>query len=141
MIRYATKEDVDFIYRLGKENLQTSFTAEALDNYVEEKQTMHVFVIEDKSPVGYIIVWESDYQAEIIDVVIEKNNRSKGYGRKLIVYVIDFLLNKGVKTLSLEVSVLNINAIKLYEELGFKKEKTLKNYYKDSDGFLYIKQL
>jgi ribosomal protein S18 acetylase RimI-like enzyme len=40
----------------------------------------------------------------------------------------------------LEVSQNNKNAIKLYESGGFRKEKTLKNYYKNADALLYIKE-
>ncbi len=46
-----------------------------------------------------------------------------------------------VDNITLEVSMLNKNAINLYEKLGFKKIAVRKNYYKDSDGILMLKEV
>ena len=37
--------------------------------------------------------------------------------------------------------MLNKNAINLYEKLGFEKIAVRKNYYKDSDGILMLKEV
>ena len=37
--------------------------------------------------------------------------------------------------------MLNKSAINLYEKLGFKKITVRKNYYKDSDGILMLKEV
>lgn len=141
MIKYAELNNVSFIYELSKRNLRTSFKKETLKQYIKEKLTYHVFICEDKEPVGFIIVWESDTFGQIIDLVVKENKRSLGYGEKLMLKAIRFLTEKGVKTLSLEVSIENHNAIKLYEKLGFKKEKIIKNYYNNVDGLLYVRSL
>lgn len=139
MIRYATIKDVDFIYELSKKNLPTSFDKESLKEYIKQKNIFHVFVCEKEQLIGYIILWIDETNSEIIDLVIEKEYRNKGNGKALLEFSFAFLINKSVKTLSLEVSQYNNEAIRLYEKLGFCKEKTIKNYYKNADAFVYIK--
>ena len=95
---------------------------------------------EEDELIGFIILWVSDIYSQLIDVVVNENSRGKGYGKKLLEFAFNFLTKTSVKSLSLEVSQNNKNAIKLYESGGFRKEKTLKNYYKNADALLYIKE-
>lgn len=140
MIRYATLNDLDFIYELSKKTFETSFSKETLKEYIEARETFHVFVSEEDELIGFIILWVSDIYSQLIDVVVNENSRGKGYGKNLLEFAFNFLIKTSVKSLSLEVSQSNKNAIKLYESCGFRKEKTLKNYYKKADALLYIKE-
>ena len=45
------------------------------------------------------------------------------------------------KSIALEVKIDNYKAINLYKKLGFKSVRIIKNYYKDKDGLLMIKEL
>lgn len=141
MIRIAKKDDVDFIYELSQNNLETAFEKSTLCHYIETEETTHLFIIEDRELIGFIIVWESDSYGQIYDLVIKESKRRLGYATKAIEYAISFLKEKNVKTLSLEVSEHNKTAIKLYEKLGFKNVLKIENYYKDGDGFLYLKDI
>lgn len=139
MIRYATIKDIDFIYKLSEDNLITSFDKESLKEYINQREIFHVFVCQKKELIGYIILWVDGIYSQIIDFIISSENRNKGHGQALLEFAFNFLIEKHAKMLSLEVSQNNWRAIKLYEKLGFVKEKTIKNYYKDSDAFLYFK--
>lgn len=141
MIRKANINDVTFIHELSKENLETSFKKETLKEYILKDETYHLFVLEEDELIGFIIIWQSEEFSQIIDLVIDTKFRRLGYGKKLVSYAITYLSNKGAKSLSLEVSINNKEAINLYEKLGFKKERVLKNYYNNSDGFLYVRSI
>lgn len=140
MIRYATIDEAKFIYDLSKENLSTSFKQKTIEQYIEQKETFHIFVSKKEELTGYMIVWISDIYSEIVDIVIKEKFRRKGYAKKLLEFAFRFVSKKVVKQLSLEVSHHNEGAIKLYKELGFKKEKVIRNYYKESDAFLLVKK-
>lgn len=141
IIRKSTLEDLDFIYTLGKENLETQFSKETLKTFIIYDETYHVFSLLEDKLIGYIILWESDKYGQIIDIVIEEKYRNKGYGSKLLDYGINVLKGMNVKMVSLEVNEDNKSALKLYLKAGFIKERTLENYYENSDGFLLIRRL
>ncbi len=141
IIRKSILEDLDFIYTLGKENLETQFSKETLKTFIIYDETYHVFSLLEDKLIGYIILWESDKYGQIIDIVIEEKYRNKGYGSKLLDYGINVLKGMNVKMVSLEVNEDNKSALKLYLKAGFIKERTLENYYENSDGFLLIRRL
>jgi ribosomal protein S18 acetylase RimI-like enzyme len=65
----------------------------------------------------------------IENISVLPDQRGKGIAKKLINYVFDNYINKGVNRFTLEVDVNNIPAIKLYESIGFRKYTTI-HYYK-----------
>lgn len=140
MIRKGQIKDIEEIYNLSK-TLETTFKKETLAEYINSKETNYIFVVELEKIVGFIIVWENDFNGQIIDLVVEENFQNKGYGKMLLNQGIEFLKAKGVKTISLEVAQKNFKAKKLYESCGFKMVKTIKNYYQNDDGLLYVRSL
>ena len=77
-------------------------------------------------------------KCEIIDIFVNKDYRNKKIAQNLINEIInDYTL----ENITLEVSNKNIPAINLYEKLGFKKVAVRKDYYKDSDGILMLKEI
>lgn len=141
IIRKSTLEDLDYIYTLGKENLETQFSKETLKTFIIYDETYHIFSLLDDKLIGYIIIWKSDKYGQIIDIVIEEKFRGLGFGFKLLEYGINVLKGMNVTMISLEVSANNKAALKLYEKAGFVKERTLENYYENSDGVLLIRRL
>ena len=61
-------------------------------------------------------------------VAIHPDYFEKGFGRKMMLEIIDFCKNKSVSRIELSVDTNNEKAIKLYESVGFLKEGILKNY-------------
>ena len=51
------------------------------------------------------------------------------------------LEKENISSISLEVNVLNKEAIKFYLKNGFKIVSTRKKYYGDSDGYLMVKEM
>lgn len=141
IIRKSILEDLDFIYHLGKENLETQFSKETLKTFIIYDETYHVFSALKDKLIGYLILWESDTYGQIIDIVIEEKHRGKGYGFKLLDYGINVLKGMNIKMVSLEVDEKNKDALKLYLKAGFIKEKTLENYYENSNGLLLVRRL
>jgi len=61
-------------------------------------------------------------------VAIHPEHFGKGFGRKMIMEIIDFCKKNAVLRIELSVAVHNKKAIQLYENVGFTKEGVLKNY-------------
>lgn len=72
--------------------------------------------------------------ADIMNIVVKKDFRNKKIGKKLLDSLIQKAKEQDIKTIFLEVNSKNLPALKLYENIGFKKIGIRKNYYKNSDG-------
>ena len=133
-IRVYKKEDIPMI---------TSLALKLHDNYIFNLDTYSSCLIleEDVNIIGFIsysIIYD---RAEIIDVIIDEKYRDKGYGKKLVSEVITIAFSNNCNNITLEVSILNKVAIRLYENMGFEIVGVRKKYYKDNDGYLMKKDL
>ncbi|MCK9493711.1 MAG: GNAT family N-acetyltransferase [Acholeplasmataceae bacterium] len=141
MIRKATLKDSESIFTLSSNALDSTFNQDFINDYIIIDNIYHFFVLEENTNLlGFIILWESDKYGQIIDLVVTEEQRSKGYGKQLLTYGLDYLATLGVKTVTLEVKATNLVAIKLYELAGFRLDHTKKNYYGDTDGLFYLKE-
>ena len=88
--------------------------------------------------INYQIMYE---RSELIDINVIEKYRNQGIGSKLLKFMFEDLKSKGVKEVTLEVNVLNNNAIHLYKKYGFKEVSIRKGYYQGIDGILMKKEL
>ena len=91
-----------------------------------------LLVIKDKSIIGYLYYSDIYERIEINQIEINSSYRNKGYGSKLLKYLID----NTNKSITLEVRKDNKPAISLYKKYGFKEVAIRKNYYDGIDGIL-----
>ena len=68
-------------------------------------------------------------------IIVKKEFRGKGYGKKLMNHIIEYAKREKYKELSLGVNLDNYIALRLYVELGFNK---IQYIGEDSDG-IYVK--
>ena len=87
---------------------------------------------EDNKVIGYIYYSDIYERVEINQFEIDKNYRNKGNGNLLL----QAMINKVHKDITLEVREDNTYAIKVYEKNGFIKTATRKGYYNGVDGIL-----
>lgn len=80
----------------------------------------------------------NEHIAYLGGVAIHPNHFGKGFGRKMMLEIIDFSKNNSVLRIELSVAVHNEKAIQLYESVGFNKEGVLKNftYLKSKNQFI-----
>lgn len=116
----------DFLYEL----LENPFSY----NFVYEK---------DGQVIGYIGVWIMYEQAQITTVGVDERYQRQGIGHKLMAEAIAFALSQECEVMSLEVRVSNVQAIALYQSLGFEVQTIRKDYYQDNheDAYLMMKRL
>lgn len=71
-------------------------------------------------PVGFVTYYmETTYQGRILFLGIDKNERGKRYGEKLLKYAFAQLKKEGAKTVKIFTRTENLPAQKLYTRLGF----------------------
>ncbi len=96
----------------------------------DEELDFKIKVIE-KEIIAYIAYKDLDISNDVYHLYVKKEYRKKYIATELI----NLISNKDILV---EVDIENIKAIKLYEKLGFKKIKTLKNYYKNGNDAIVL---
>lgn len=96
----------------------------------------YIGYILDDVVVGYIEYSVLYEKAEICNIFVNEDKRNMGIGTFLMEYLIDCLRSINIYNITLEVSVLNSNAISLYKKFGFLEVAKRRGYYNGVDGIL-----
>lgn len=88
----------------------------------------------DRPPMGFVLCRRAGDEAEIITISTEPKNRGRGVARSLMDEIIRNLQADRVKSLLLEVDETNVDALELYQSLGFYQAGERKGYYPASSG-------
>lgn len=80
--------------------------------------------------------------AFIYRIIVDENERRKGYGKYLLLQTIKKLSEHNVQYLCTHVRIDDKICISMFDKMGFTKYKTIKNFYKDKiDSYIMFKQL
>ncbi len=133
LIRKAIKNDVDKINFLGN-NLHNNFDKTYhIETEIDNKLAILLVAEENKEVVSYLYALNFEDNADLLSIYVEKNYRLNNIGYKLICELQKICNNKSI---TLEVSNINLKAVALYSKCGFKKVNVRKNYYKDADAII-----
>jgi len=136
MIRKINENDYSILATYYEEfnvNNVDIFEASPFTNiYVYEKNNKVVGFI------NYSIMYD---RAELNYIYVEKKFRKDGIATELMNFLINDIAKNKCKNITLEVAENNNPGIELYKKFGFIEVAKRKNYYKDSDGILMMKEL
>lgn len=135
-IRKAKENEFETFYTLHKEGkkyfMKISGEKVPLLKKKEEKRFSrilesnenHIFFIEEKGEViGYIdfYLWENRQPptSYINDMMIKKEYRGKGFGKKAVRWFINYSMKRGIERTGLGTRAENTNALELYKKMGF----------------------
>ena len=109
-----------------------TITEEELNSLLSSSQS-HLYVLEaDGQFIGMTTLClyqcPTGWKAWIEDVVVDRNFRGKGYGKMMILQVMELCRKRGEVTLMLTSRPSRVVANQLYQSLGFEKRET--NVYK-----------
>lgn len=127
-ISLARENDLITLVSLDK---TISITPWTLDNYTSSLHNSHhkIYILENANQIiGALVIGTALDEGEILQFWIKE--QKKGFGRILLQYGLDFFRKNQVINVFLEVRSDNVNAIKLYEKLGFIHAGVRKDYYK-----------
>lgn len=97
----------------------------------------HYFVIEkDAQVVAYMGFYRILDEAHITNIAVKPDEKRKGFGKKLLEFALNDMVENGVSKVTLEVNEHNVPAINLYESFGFKLAGRRKKYYEGVDDAL-----
>ncbi|MEO0342965.1 MAG: GNAT family N-acetyltransferase [Pseudomonadota bacterium] len=93
---------------------------------------------------GFAMARQVADEAELLTITVDPKCQRTGFGRVLMQGLLDQLTS--TRTVFLEVSETNLNAIAFYKAIGFQHSGTRKNYYRAPEGrkinaLIFSKQL
>ena len=104
---------------------------------LEESLAAHKGIVlcdENERLLGYAFVQKIVDEAHLLDIAIAPSERGKGYGRLLMLHLMESVMTTGISLWFLEVRASNTGAIGLYTSLGFNEMGLRRNYYRDAQG-------
>lgn len=115
-----------------------TWTKEQIESEFQNNPFFHAWMTKE----GYAFVWEAYEQAELVRIGILPTYRKQGYAHRLLTKCMAHAKQAGCETMTLEVRVSNIPAIRLYEMCGFIKSHCSKHHYQDGeDAWIMICEL
>lgn len=140
LIRTANKKDIDSIYNLLKELYETIEDKSGLD--IEKAYEKLEFFISNDNNLTFVAECEGNIvgfisvfirktilhtlpSALIEELVVDKNYRGKGIGKRLIEAVIKKCEELNIGEIEVSTEITNINAREFYKSMGFKEKGIL----------------
>lgn len=137
-IRKASFSDLSAIYEIEK-NQEDAWTYKILEDDFVANQFSLYLVLEDQGQViGFLVLMDIAGEIHINNIAVKENYRRQGLGEKLLTYGMNSYKKKDLFGYTLEVREDNVQAIGLYEKLGFVKVGMRKNYYKNNKNALIM---
>lgn len=144
--RKAKLSDLKFMEQVEKECFNSIDVFKKYQLYHFIKNPNHSIISDiisfDNNAIGWACYFtrKESFSLRLYSICISQSYRGKGYAKQYLIKRLNEL-SSFYKRVYLEVRKSNINAIKLYESLGFKKLKDLPSYYLNEDGFKMVCEL
>ena len=134
-----TLDDLDEVLAIEKASFHTpwsrgAFRYELTQNRVARSLVMRI----GHELVGYLCLWEIGHEIHITNLAVHPRHRRRGAARALLGSVLDDARRKSVELVFLEVRPTNVEALGLYESLGFRVIGRRKGYYFDTGEDAFV---
>ena len=136
-IRTAELEDLNEIYNIEKKVFNDYWSLDLIKSEIIEKKYSRVTVLElKKKIIGYIFQRKIYDEDHIINLAIDIPYQHKGYGKFLLMKILEKDSND--TNVFLEVKEANLPAVKLYIDLGFEEVDRKERYYSDGSNAIFM---
>lgn len=126
------KKHLDRVVRIEKENFLTPWSRSAFEFDLDENKLARYWVVlKNGEIIGYSGIWLVGRIAHITTICIVKKWRGKKMGRWLLLKTMSLGADEGAERFTLEVRESNIEAISLYEKVGYRMVGRRPNYYQE----------
>ncbi|MDF2610815.1 MAG: acetyltransferase [Lachnospiraceae bacterium] len=121
VLRNAEAEDIESLIMLSQQTFGDEYdNAKSLITKSLESSNRTQYIVTLKGePIGLAAVSIEDFETSIFGVGILPNQQGKGYGKDLLILLIEIIKKQGIDNITLEVDSSNQNAFHLYKKCGF----------------------
>ncbi|NLW02898.1 MAG: ribosomal protein S18-alanine N-acetyltransferase [Clostridiaceae bacterium] len=133
VIREMRYSDLDELAALEQASFSVPWTRGMLEEEYFNSLARYRVIECQETIAGYIGMWRIADEGHITNLAVRPGFRRRGFARQLLQDLIDYARKNHIGSLTLEVRVSNLPAIRLYESFGFRVEGRRKNYYADNN--------
>lgn len=135
-------EDIDNALKLEESHKIKILSKRILESEINEDG--HYYIVakekETNTIVGYAGISFVLDIADLLSIVVDKNNTRRGIASLMLENIIDYCQKNGIKEIILEVRESNTSAQSLYSKYDFKQISTRKNYYDNIENAIIMKR-
>ena len=139
------ESDIPVVVLNDRRILGQSLGEETLKSELDNNPFAYYFIMENpeySAFLGHVSLWIDSPMAQILNIYVIPEMQSQGLGSVLMDFVLEFLKQHEVSTLTLEVRQTNTSAQLYYKKYGFTKVAIRKQYYENGeDADLMLKNL
>ena len=144
-IEAATAKFLDKLYEIEEDCFDhEAFTKQQIEYLLRDHNTRALIALADGDVVGFVIaqieVEENTEFGHIVTVNVAPSFRRKGIATRMLLEIENFLKQRSVTQIRLEVHEDNNPALKLYQKLGYQTFGKLERYYGKKHG-VYLKKM
>jgi ribosomal-protein-alanine N-acetyltransferase len=124
-------QDLDGVLAVEGESFTNPWTRDMYRWELQNRAVCHIYVVRTAACLvaGFCAFWFVFDEIHINNVAVLPQCRGRGIGTALMRHVLAEARRLGARRATLEVRASNVQAIRLYERLGFYVEATRRNYY------------
>lgn len=133
-------EDIAPVFAILATEKNGAWTYEQLEHSLKLENVICYVAKNDDKVLGFVLLEETPYDFDILEIVVDENLRGRGIGTMLLKRVFDYAKLTHKEKATLEVASDNMPAISLYEKAGFSQIAERKNYYKNGKNALIFQK-
>jgi ribosomal-protein-alanine N-acetyltransferase len=149
LVRGCDRDDVPAVIRINEETLPEHYSDYFYYEILAEFPEAFLVAEVGGAVVGYVM-GRMEYgfshlkrlglsrKGHIVSVAVKGEHRGRGVGSLLMQKAQEAMAARGAEESYLEVRVSNLDAIRLYQKLGYRTTGRLEGYYKDGEAALVM---
>jgi len=122
-------EDVEPVFIIEGQNSQGAWSKKQIIESIQNPINFCYSININNKIIGFLMAMPAIDTADILNISIASKFQRKGYGHKLLNYLIGELRDRGIGEILLEVRASNHSAASFYLKQNFTKVSVRKNYY------------
>ena len=140
MISKCDEKVAKQLQEIEDEIFTTAWPSKTINQKINNKEFKYWTFKEDEKIVAYLGIQFINDFIEILGIGVIEEFRNRGIAKQLMNELMDYFNKSTYIKILLEVRESNSAAKNLYTNLGFIKVSKRKNYYKNEDADIYLKE-
>lgn len=130
-VRDLAQGDIASVVALESASFSTPWNEETFRKLLERPGAELLALDDSGEVIGYAVLWCVLDQGELANIAIRSDRRGEGLGRRLLGATLARAVERGVRTVFLEVRESNLAARTLYADVGFEELGRRPDYYRE----------